>query len=568
MAVSCPDRATLGRMLKQVFADFYDGLFDAAFEEDSEQRQVANLALLRRTCPRQKAIIESICAELELQGSGSGAAEFGAPVESDAAPQESWQLRLQNALAHRCLPLAMSEEQRCILDAAFACHVFAVSAVSIPDASAEAASPVQPLPSVLGDASSDDRELQVLPAGIDDPEPVIEPEPEPEPEPVIESELVIEHEPVVDPEPVSEPEQPFDVPTRTEEPAALLRVAAVDAAPPVTRQGPRGWLSVTLALALLAGITALPLFYPQTARHALERAMAFVRPLLLQGQSRAVAVHAGANLKAETAAAPRSITSATVAPEPAANSPTAQIAEPETFDPQPAAESAEAPLPAAAPEPSVQPTPAPEISAQPAAAPEASVEATPAPEVSAQPAAAPAAPIQPPAAPDPLVQPTPAPELSAQPAVAPDVPATPVAGSDTAAGVVLPQTEVPLGDAKVLEQLNVQMQRGDTALAELRLTQPFVDSAMANYLAVLAIDANHAGAQQGLRRVVQRYSELVRAALARGDAGRAELLLTRARSVLPHVLQLQEPELTPAAFAEKAWETDESTGRSGSALPE
>ena len=32
MAVSCPDSATLGRMLKQVFADFYDGLFDAAFD--------------------------------------------------------------------------------------------------------------------------------------------------------------------------------------------------------------------------------------------------------------------------------------------------------------------------------------------------------------------------------------------------------------------------------------------------------------------------------------------------------------------------------------------------------
>ena len=519
--MSCPDSATLGRMLKQVFADFYDGLFDAAFEEDSEQRQVANLALLRRTCPRQKAIIESICADLALPDSEPGAAGLGAPVESDPASQESWQLRLQNALAQRCLLLAMSEEQRCILDAAFARHVFAVSEMSFPDASADATSPAQLLPSILVDASGEDCERQVPLAGVDEPEPLIEPEP------VIEPVLVIE------------PEQLPEVPTRIEEPAALPRVAAVDAAPPAARQGPRRWLAVTLGLALLAGITTLSFFYPQIARQALERAMTFARPLLLHEQSPAGAARVDANEKAETAAAPRSITSAMDQPEPVEIARTAQLAEPEIFAPPPAAESMQAaPLPAAAPEVSIESTVAPEVTVQPAAAPEPSIQATAAP------------------------------ELSAQPVVAPELPVAPVAGPDTSVDVVPPETEVPPRDAKVLEQLNVQMQRGDTALAELRLTLPFVDSAMANYLAVLAIDANHAGAEQGLRRVVQRYAELVRAALARGDAGRAELLLSRARQVLPQVLQLQEPELTPAAFARKAWETDELTRVSGSGLPE
>ena len=114
----------------------------------------------------------------------------------------------------------------------------------------------------------------------------------------------------------------------------------------------------------------------------------------------------------------------------------------------------------------------------------------------------------------------------------------------------------------------MQMRRGDTALAELRLTQPFVDSATANYLAVLAIDANHAGAERGLMRVVQRYAELIRTALAKGDAGRAEVLLSRARGVMPHVLQLQEPGLTPAAFAKKSWETGVLKGVPGSGISE
>jgi hypothetical protein len=104
-------------------------------------------------------------------------------------------------------------------------------------------------------------------------------------------------------------------------------------------------------------------------------------------------------------------------------------------------------------------------------------------------------------------------------------------------------------------QLNAHMQRGDTALAELRLTLPFPDSAMANYLAVLAIDANHAGAQQGLRRVVQRYADLVTTALAKGDPARATLLLSRARPVLPDDTRLQAPGLTPEAFARRSWDT-------------
>jgi hypothetical protein len=118
-----------------------------------------------------------------------------------------------------------------------------------------------------------------------------------------------------------------------------------------------------------------------------------------------------------------------------------------------------------------------------------------------------------------------------------------------------PDLSVTTPDPVMTAQLNAHMQRGDTALAELRLTLPFPDSAMANYLAVLAIDANHAGAQQGLRRVVQRYADLVTTALAKGDPARATLLLSRARPVLPDDTRLQAPGLTPEAFARRSWDT-------------
>jgi hypothetical protein len=97
-------------------------------------------------------------------------------------------------------------------------------------------------------------------------------------------------------------------------------------------------------------------------------------------------------------------------------------------------------------------------------------------------------------------------------------------------------------DARLLSQVAYLLQRGEKALIELRLTEPFADSAAANYLAVLAIDPEHELANQGLKRVVERYSALIQAARARGNAAQAELLLARARSVLPHVPQVQELE--------------------------
>jgi len=124
-----------------------------------------------------------------------------------------------------------------------------------------------------------------------------------------------------------------------------------------------------------------------------------------------------------------------------------------------------------------------------------------------------------------------------------------------ALAVTTPDPAVTAPDPAVTAQLDAHMQRGDTALAELRLTLPFPDSAMANYLAVLAIDASHAGARQGLRRVVQRYADLVTTALAKGDAARATLLLSRARPVLPDDTRLQAPGLTPEAFARRSWDT-------------
>ena len=66
------DSAALGLMLKQVFAVLYGTLFEAAFEENSEQRQSSNLELIRRARPQEDAIIERTWTELASQGSAHG----------------------------------------------------------------------------------------------------------------------------------------------------------------------------------------------------------------------------------------------------------------------------------------------------------------------------------------------------------------------------------------------------------------------------------------------------------------------------------------------------------------
>jgi hypothetical protein len=97
-------------------------------------------------------------------------------------------------------------------------------------------------------------------------------------------------------------------------------------------------------------------------------------------------------------------------------------------------------------------------------------------------------------------------------------------------------------DARLAMQVDFLLRRGDAALAELRLTEPFPDSAAANYAAVLALDAHNVAAQQGLERIVAAYAGLARGALKDGDTSYAQQLMERARSVLPDAAELQQLE--------------------------
>ena len=133
------------------------------------------------------------------------------------------------------------------------------------------------------------------------------------------------------------------------------------------------------------------------------------------------------------------------------------------------------------------------------------------------------------------------------------VPETPPAtGSPAAAAPPAPaaaREAPPAADARLAAQVDYLLRRGDAALAALRLSEPFADSAAANYAAVLAIDAGNAAARQGQERIVEAYAGLARAALARGDARYAQQLLARARAVLPEsaVLAQLEQEITEPA---------------------
>jgi hypothetical protein len=410
------DSAALGLMLKQVFAVLYDTLFEAAFEENSEQRQSSNLELIRRARPQEDAIIERTWTELASQGSAHGPEGFAIPPQSDPAQQQAWQESLREAFARSCLPLAMTEEQRSLLDNAFAKRLCALLDVSAPDTSADIAAPAEPTLPVEHEASSAT------------PEPIIEHAP---------TVAVAAHIDAL----------ASEAPTRIKEPAASRHITDPDVVAPLPQRGPLWWPGVALGLAVLAVIGALSLMFPQAIRQAVDEAKNSAPALRTQA-------------------------------------PQLQPPVPQT------AVTRESPVTPPAPQP---------------------IESSEAED-------------EPPAAP--LVAEAAAPDLS-----------------------------VTTPDPVMTAQLNAHMQRGDTALAELRLTLPFPDSAMANYLAVLAIDANHAGAHQGLRRVVQRYADLVTTALAKGDPARATLLLSRARPVLPDDTRLQAPGLTPEAFARRSWDT-------------
>ena len=140
--------------------------------------------------------------------------------------------------------------------------------------------------------------------------------------------------------------------------------------------------------------------------------------------------------------------------------------------------------------------------------------------------------------PAPVTEPAPAAAQPAQAVPAPGVPgeAVPVPEAPAAAAgtVTAPARDAPPATAaRLAAQVDYLLRRGDAALAALRLSEPFADSAAANYAAVLAIDAHNAAAQQGLERVVESYAGLARGALSRGDVAYAQQLLARARTVLP-----------------------------------
>lgn len=93
-----------------------------------------------------------------------------------------------------------------------------------------------------------------------------------------------------------------------------------------------------------------------------------------------------------------------------------------------------------------------------------------------------------------------------------------------------PQTA---SDPRLALQVDFLLRRADAALAALRLTEPFPDSAAANYTAVLALTPDNTRALEGLERVVAMYGSLVRGALASGNVTYASELFQRARSVQP-----------------------------------
>jgi hypothetical protein len=462
------DSAALGLMLKQVFAVLYDTLFEAAFEENSEQRQSSNLELIRRARPQEDAIIERTWTELASQGSAHGPEGFAIPPQSDPAQQQAWQESLREAFARSCLPLAMTEEQRSLLYNAFAKRLCALLDVSAPDTSADIAAPAEPTLPVEHEASSAT------------PEPIIEHAP---------TVAVAAHIDAL----------ASEAPTRIKEPAASRHITEPDVVAPLPQRGPRWRPGVALGLAVLAVIGALSLMFPQAIRQAVDEAKnsAPARRTQAPQLQPPVPQTAVTHESRVTPPAPQPIESSEAEDEPPAAPLVAEAAAPEQGLP---------------PEPS-------------AAVITAHVPSTPS-------AATPASPIGTEVAPD-----------ASMGAAPPETAAT------------APDLSVTTPDPVMTAQLNAHMQRGDTALAELRLTLPFPDSAMANYLAVLAIDANHAGAQQGLRRVVQRYADLVTTALAKGDPARATLLLSRARPVLPDDTRLQAPGLTPEAFARRSWDT-------------
>jgi hypothetical protein len=150
--------------------------------------------------------------------------------------------------------------------------------------------------------------------------------------------------------------------------------------------------------------------------------------------------------------------------------------------------------------------------------------------------------------PAPVSEPVPTAERREDAGRAPEAPAV---ASAVGTATAPPREVPPPAAARLATQVDYLLQRGDAALAALRLSEPFADSAAANYAAVLAIDAQNAEARRGLERIVEVYAGLARGALQRGDKGYALQLLARARTVLPESAALQqlEQDITNAHLA-------------------
>jgi len=97
-------------------------------------------------------------------------------------------------------------------------------------------------------------------------------------------------------------------------------------------------------------------------------------------------------------------------------------------------------------------------------------------------------------------------------------------------------------DQRLGIQVQYLLRRGDAALDRLQLTEPYADSAAANFAAVLAIDPENAAARQGLEQIMDAYATLARDALARGNVTYARDLLARAQSVGPATAALERLE--------------------------
>ncbi len=123
-----------------------------------------------------------------------------------------------------------------------------------------------------------------------------------------------------------------------------------------------------------------------------------------------------------------------------------------------------------------------------------------------------------------------------------DPPAVPPAETAAPAPPAAAPAPAPqaVSDPRLVLQVEFLLRRADAALAALRLTEPFPDSAAANYTAVLALIPDNTRALEGLERIVAMYGRLVSGALGNGNVTYADELFQRARTAQPASALLAE----------------------------